>query len=380
MVAERETPTIQQSVLEGAIDLKLLRAPRILRYKRDINIAFLQAPTDVLAMENGVPRLFADRIPQGSSDILHLTLLQAPERRAITLSVSPQDPKAPSAAVWRIDFPQGETPKVEFRLGANNPIPLSLDPEAVPALLSVIEKSTVRERSLSDYQEMFLSKVRGIWTEQEIKWGLNGLKNAYELHKGQRRKSGEPYFLHPWSVVEELLNQPELIRDAAMINAAWIHDIGEDVPDFKQPERDPITGKAIVSHEKYAKGLHERFAELVGSQSAKYGVLMTRPQPDGIGFFSKEDSNGQYYVDIIKFVQVIMIKMSDRLHNARTLWAMPEEKQRATLRSTKNTYFPIYELAREAYPEAVDYFMFETEKALRLIAESLGEDYDSIQG
>jgi (p)ppGpp synthase/HD superfamily hydrolase len=198
-------------------------------------------------------------------------------------------------------------------------------------------------------------------------------------HRGQYRESGEPYLDHPWAIVSEMLEFPELAEHAALINAMWVHDAPEDNDKLKQPRMDLKTGrKAKISYSLWEKGMEERLALVVGPQSAKYTMRLVRPQPDGWSLFSKKDANEEYYERLEEFPPVVIGKGFDRLHNGRTLWAMPEKNQIATIESTVRTYKPMLERVRGVYPRVVEYLITEIDKALAPIAEERGLDYDAI--
>lgn len=375
MITRVETETPHPDTLAGKIDAKIWRSPYVLR-SNDRQIVFLEAPIDTIGFSRELSTPFNKGMPRYPQERALVTLVSALSYRAIKITVSPKNIKS-SSSTWRIDVAGNQDPKIEFRRKLET-TPIPYDPEFNEPLMAVIDNSVSVEKNIDDYTEGFLLRIHGKWNKDQTRQGLNALMMTELHHLGQRRQSGEPYVDHPWETVRELIDGAGLVNEANMITAAWIHDVPEDGKRIKQPEIDPATGSAPVSHEKWAEETEAILVAIVGPKAAEYAMLMTRPQPDGVELFTKKEANGLYYVNLIKYPQVIMIKMADRLHNARTLWAMPEANQRATLISTVKTYYPIFELARDEYPEAVDYFMFELEKALRPIAEELGIDYDSL--
>lgn len=389
MVARVETGIPQPGTLEGRIDAKIWRSPHVIRTRNNRQIVFLSVPTEAIGLSQDASSLFAG-MPQNPQEDAMVTLIKAPDHRVMRVSVSPKHLKKP-IHTWRVDIRSGKDPRIEHRKGFLEPPDiLPYDPSFDKSLEIVLDNSEFVEKTLDDYTEGFLLRTHGIWNKDQTRNGFNGLMMAVLHHRvinengvaePQRRKSGEPYIDHPWETVRELMDHG--VIDPDIIAAAWIHDVPEDGEKLRQPRVDPKTGVATTSYKKWAADTEEILAAIVGSVAAKYAMLMTRPQPDGIetaagGVPTKEEANKIYYANLVRYPQVIMIKMADRLHNARTLWAMPEANQRATVISTVRNYFPIFERARDVYPEAVDYFMFETEKALRPIAEGLGIDYDSL--
>ena len=144
---------------------------------------------------------------------------------------------------------------------------------------------------------------------------------AYEFgaiaHEGQTRKSGEPYITHPVAVAQELA---EMHLDAHAIAAAILHDVVEDTP---------ATLEDIT----------ERFGEEVALLVDGVSKL------DQIQFRSRAEAQAESFrkmmLAMIEDIRVIMVKLSDRLHNMQTLGAMPAAKKKRIARETLDIYAPI---------------------------------------
>ena len=140
---------------------------------------------------------------------------------------------------------------------------------------------------------------------------------AYEKHKGQFRKSGEEYIVHPLNVALILTT---INADSPTLIAALLHDVIEDC-DCEREEIDEIFGKVV--------------GNLV------YGVSKL----GRINFSTENEYLIDYYKKIIvgmsEDVRVIIVKLADRLHNMRTLWALPEEKQKKIAKETMEILAPI---------------------------------------
>ena len=138
-----------------------------------------------------------------------------------------------------------------------------------------------------------------------------------QAHAGQQRYSGEPYIHHPVAVAEILT---ELKLDSRSIIAALLHDVIEDTPTAK----DEIT-----------KEFGTEVAGLVDGVS-KIGQ---------IEFESKEHAEAENFRKMLmamsRDIRVILIKLADRLHNMRTLDALPLPKRRRVARQTMDIYAPI---------------------------------------
>lgn len=140
---------------------------------------------------------------------------------------------------------------------------------------------------------------------------------AYEKHKGQFRKSGEEYIIHPLNVAIILTG---IYADCDTLCAALLHDVVEDC-DVELSEIEEKFGKDI--------------AFLVD------GVTKL----SRINFSTENEYLIEYYKKIIvgmsEDVRVIIIKLADRVHNMRTLWAIPPDRQKAKAKETLEILAPI---------------------------------------
>jgi len=147
------------------------------------------------------------------------------------------------------------------------------------------------------------------------------IKKAYELaksaHKGQKRISGEEFLEHPVGVAAILAKQK---ADTATIVAAILHDVLEDTP---------------VKLEQIKKEFGQEIAALVE------GVTKI----DKFEFEKREEYKAENYRKILlasaKDIRVMLIKISDRLHNMRTLKYLRPDKQKRIAEETLHVYAPI---------------------------------------
>jgi RelA/SpoT family (p)ppGpp synthetase len=147
------------------------------------------------------------------------------------------------------------------------------------------------------------------------------LEDAYRFseaaHAGQTRQSGEPYISHPLAVAEILADWH---LDGQTLMAALLHDVTEDTSVTKDEISDTF-GKPV--------------AELVDGVS----------KLDKIEFQSAEQVQAENFRKMLlamaRDVRVILIKLADRLHNMRTLGAVPAAKRRRIARETMEIYAPI---------------------------------------
>jgi GTP diphosphokinase / guanosine-3',5'-bis(diphosphate) 3'-diphosphatase len=147
------------------------------------------------------------------------------------------------------------------------------------------------------------------------------IEEAYRFsgaaHAGQTRQSGEPYVSHPLAVAEILAGWH---LDGQALVAALLHDVMEDTSVTKAEITDTF-GKPV--------------ADLVDGLS----------KLDKIEFQSAEDAQAENFRKMLlamaRDVRVILIKLADRLHNMRTLAAVPPAKRRRVARETMEIYAPI---------------------------------------
>lgn len=142
-------------------------------------------------------------------------------------------------------------------------------------------------------------------------------KYAEEKHKGQFRKSGEPYFIHPIRVAHTIA---ELELDPQSVCAALLHDVVEDTE---------------VTLDELSAEFGESIAMLVDGVT-KLGKIPTHTQEE-----QQIENLRKMFFAMAKDVRVIVVKLADRLHNMQTLRFMTEEKQRIIARETLEVYAPL---------------------------------------
>lgn len=175
--------------------------------------------------------------------------------------------------------------------------------------LSKVQNATIED---------ILSKVEKYITQEDE---INTIKQAYEFaklkHEGQFRKSGEPYIQHPLNVALILTT---IYADYETISAGFMHDVLEDCD-------------CTV----------EEMEEKFGSEITKLVKGVTKLSK--INFSTENEYLIDYYKKIIvgmsEDVRVIIIKLADRLHNMRTLWALPEDRQKVKAHEALEILAPI---------------------------------------
>ncbi|WP_052155196.1 bifunctional (p)ppGpp synthetase/guanosine-3',5'-bis(diphosphate) 3'-pyrophosphohydrolase [Thermus sp. 2.9] len=143
---------------------------------------------------------------------------------------------------------------------------------------------------------------------------------AEEAHRGQVRKSGEPYITHPVAVAEILAS---LRMDADTVAAGLLHDTLEDcgVAAEELERRFGPAVRRIVEGETKVSKLY-KLANLEGEEK-------------------RAEDLRQMFIAMAEDVRIIIVKLADRLHNLRTLEFMPPEKQKRIAQETLEIYAPL---------------------------------------
>lgn len=165
--------------------------------------------------------------------------------------------------------------------------------------------------------EEFFDRVNKYLTEDQVAFVRKAYELAAEAHAVQRRKSGEPYIIHPIGVASILA---QLQMDDKTLAAAFLHDVVEDT-DYTLDD------------------IKERFGVVVANLVDGVTKL------GKIEYISKEDRQIENYrkmfLAMARDIRVVLIKLADRLHNMRTMKYMPVHKQQSISRETLEIYAPL---------------------------------------
>jgi guanosine-3',5'-bis(diphosphate) 3'-pyrophosphohydrolase len=152
---------------------------------------------------------------------------------------------------------------------------------------------------------------------------LEPMRRAFELaaqaHQGQARVTGEAYITHPLAAAQILAN---LGIDPIAITAAILHDVPEDT--------DLTLGEL-------EEGFGAEIAQLVDGVT-KLSKFSTHSYEE-----QQAENIRKMFLAMADDIRVVLIKLADRLHNMRTLYALPTEKQQRIARQTLEIYAPLAE-------------------------------------
>ena len=188
---------------------------------------------------------------------------------------------------------------------------------------------------------------------------------AIEAHASDVRKSGEPYVLHPIAVATILAN---IQLDAETIAGALLHDVIEDTP---------------VSLERIETEFGARVARLVDGVTKLGRIPWTADDTESAGSREKTqqaENLRKMFLAMVDDIGVVLIKLADRLHNMRTLEALPTDKQTRIAQQTLEIYAPlanrlgIWQFKSELEDLAFRYTNEEAYLALKTEFEQRGRD------
>ena len=182
--------------------------------------------------------------------------------------------------------------------------------------------TAIRERRLPGIRktsefERLLQRLSEVLAPDDIAGIVQAFEFSAAQHLGQTRQSGEPYISHPVAVAQIL---SEFCVDRATLQAALLHDVVEDTS---------------VTLEDISTRFGEDVAVIVDGVS----------KLDKLHFDSAEEAQAESFrkmlLAMVQDLRVILVKLADRVHNMRTIDALPRPKQRRIARETLEIYAPI---------------------------------------
>lgn len=187
-----------------------------------------------------------------------------------------------------------------------------------------IKKADASVKAMEDFTspdvlyDELISSVKKYHPSTDITMIEKAFNIANNAHKGQVRKSGEPYIIHPLCVGIILA---DLELDKETIVAGLLHDVVEDT---------------VMTSEEIRQEFGDE-VELLVDGVTKLGQLSYSADKVEV----QAENLRKMFLAMAKDIRVILIKLADRLHNMRTLKYMPPAKQKEKARETMDIYAPI---------------------------------------
>ena len=175
----------------------------------------------------------------------------------------------------------------------------------------------MRNQNNMTFEDIMYEARQYITKEDDLALIKKAYDFAQKMHKGQYRKSGEPYVIH---VIQVGYILATLHVGPKTIAAGLLHDVIEDT-DITNEEFIEIFGKEIYS---LVEGV-TKIGNLEFNDLKEY----------------QAENHRKIFIAMAKDIRVILIKLVDRLHNMRTLEHMPEDKQKRIAQETLDVYSPI---------------------------------------
>ena len=167
------------------------------------------------------------------------------------------------------------------------------------------------------YQEL-IDSIHRYHPSDDISMVEKAYRLAYDAHKEQKRKSGEPYIIHPLCVAIILA---DLELDKETIVAGILHDVVEDT---------------VMTTAGVAEQFGNEVALLVDGVTKLTNINWDKDKVE-----MQAENLRKMFLAMAKDIRVILVKLADRLHNMRTLQYMKPEKQKEKARETMEIYAPI---------------------------------------
>ena len=202
---------------------------------------------------------------------------------------------------------------------ARMPQPASAQGPAAPVSVSTAETAKAKKSAPDAANFRLLQSACAAYLDEE---GCEKVDRAYrfaaEFHRDQRRRSGEPYINHPVEVA--LILAHDLRMDEDTICAALLHDTVEDTPATKDQIAE-LFGPTVAD---LVDGVTKLTSIQVSSMDAKQAWNLRK-----------------MFLAMSRDIRVVIIKLADRLHNMRTLAALPADRRQFKARETMDVYAPL---------------------------------------
>ena len=179
-----------------------------------------------------------------------------------------------------------------------------------------------------DLYDELIASIRKYHPSTDITLIEKAYHVAFEAHKGQVRKSGEAYIIHPLCVAIILA---ELELDKETIAAGLLHDVLEDTVMTEEQMREEFGDEVLLLVDGVTKLQHLHLTDNIKNPKDKNADRLEM----------QAENLRKMFLAMAKDIRVIMIKLADRLHNMRTLKYKTPESQQRIAKETLEIYCPI---------------------------------------
>ena len=183
----------------------------------------------------------------------------------------------------------------------------------------IIDEEKEKQEILKLYRRILRMRVSKKDDKSDAKLIRKAFNVANEAHKGMRRRSGEPYILHPLNVA--LICVEQLGLGTKSIVSALLHDVVEDT-DYTHDDIKALFGDKVA---------------MIVNGLTKIKGMLSKNQVES----EQAENFKRLILTLSEDVRVILVKMADRLHNMRTLDSMPHEKQLKIASETNYLFAPL---------------------------------------
>lgn len=218
----------------------------------------------------------------------------------------------------------------------------------------IIDEEKEKKEILKFYRRILRNRISKKDDKSDAIMIRKAFKVANEAHKGMRRRSGEPYIIHPLNVALICVEQMGL--GTKSIVSALLHDVVEDT-DYTLDDIRTIFGDKVV---------------MIVSGLTKIKGMLSKSNVES----EQAENFKRLILTLSEDVRVILVKMADRLHNMRTLDSMPHEKQLKIASETNYLFAPLaHRLGLYAIKTELEdlSFKYTDPQAHQLILDNLAE-------
>src|SRR5574344_1459543 len=186
-----------------------------------------------------------------------------------------------------------------------------------------------------EFEELRLASLKRCANQSEYEIVLKAFEFARAAHNGVRRRSGEPYILHPIAVAKIVVQEIGIGYKSSV--TALLHDIVEDT-EYTVEDISRLYGEKIAS---LVDGLTKIKSAMDYNHSQTEKEAFDDNTSKRMAKFMQAENFQRILLTLNDDVRVILIKLADRLHNLRTIDSLPERKKDKILSETMYIFIPL---------------------------------------